>query len=41
MNARKNPADNSTMKGMHSRRQMNPIYTNKDEEYLVQIFEIE
>lgn len=41
MNARKNPADNSTMKGMHSRRQMNPIYTNEDEEYLVQIFEIE
>ena len=40
MNARKNPTDNSTMKGMHSRRQIIPFYTNEDEDYLVQIFEI-
>ena len=40
MNARMNPADNSTMKGVHSRRKISPIYTNENEEYLVQTFEI-
>lgn len=40
MKARKNPADNSTMKGMHSRRQISPLFTNENEEYLIQTFEI-
>ena len=39
--ARKNPTDNSTMKGMHSRRLIKPIFTNENADYLVQIFEIE
>jgi len=39
-NARSNPSDNSTMKGMHSRRLMKPVYTNSDVDYLVQSYEI-
>ena len=41
INARMNPNDNSTMKGTHSRRQINPIFTNENADYLVQIYEIE
>lgn len=40
-NARNNPADNSTMKGMHSRRLMKPVFTNSDADYLVQSYEID
>ena len=40
VNARNNPVDNSTIKGMHSRRLMKPVYTNSDVDYLVQSYEI-
>lgn len=40
-NARNNPKDNSTMKGMHSRRLMKPIFTNQDKDYLIQFYEID
>ena len=40
-NARNNPKDNSTMKGMHSRRLMKPIFTNHDKDYLIQSYEID
>ena len=40
-NARNNPKDNPTMKGMHSRRLMKPIFTNQDKDYLIQFYEID
>lgn len=38
--ARKNPAHNTTHVAMHNSELIAPIYTNEDEEYLVQTFEI-
>ena len=38
--ARQHPDDNVTHVAMHSKRRISPVYTNKEENYLLQSFEI-